>query len=163
MNFQARACTFLLGAIFLISAFAKAGRPKLVQHFLEMVHLPNHFAIVVALVVLEFELGWRWIMGWSDSITLYTTLILLLTFMFLLLTLIRRGERVRCSCYGNWARLTPTEAFKLDVLYLGVWYLAMHGQNVSLTWASGKPMGLSLLLILWMLIHSKSNKSVNDE
>ena len=163
MSFQARACTVLLGAIFLVSAFAKAGRPKLVQHFLEMVHLPNHFGFVMALVVLEFELGWRWIMGWSDRITIHVTLALLLTFILLLLMLIKSGERVRCSCYGNWARLTPIEAFKLDVLYLGVWYLAMHGQHVEVTWVSGKPLGFSLLLILWMVIHSKVNRNVDAE
>lgn len=103
---------------------------------------------LMLLVILEFELGWRLLMGWSDLLTLGCTLALLLSFMSFLGLLIARGETSSCNCYGPWIKLSPREALKLDGFYLLAVAIVWMGMESSIVWESHRLWGLSALLVL---------------
>jgi hypothetical protein len=160
MSFQGRACTFIIAFVFSLSALAKSHRPQSVYKFLAELGLPQKLWLVLGVVAIEAELALRWCLGMNDLVTTVSTLALLFVFMLLLYRVkVRAGEsQVRCACYGNWLKLTPWEAIKLDLIYVGLVILAWSEQVSSPFFVGWGGAGVSLFLLGWLMIKSPVGK-----
>jgi len=159
----------LTGIVFIFSGFVKMVDPvgteiKLREYFsVDVLNLPflNPYALGIgmALILLEWLIGWALIFNYKPKITLNIALILMAFFLFLTGYSAITGTVTDCGCFGDAVKLTPRQTFEKNiVLMLLLVYLRFnisHGKEIMKT----KTVLLALLgsgaivLMLWTVRH----------
>jgi len=120
MSLQAMLCIRLVGVIFCISALAKAWAPNSLSTLLLNLGIRTKFiqqGITLGLIFIESLLGF-YLLSLEIDWSLPIALALLLGMIGILTFLYKQGFREKCSCYGQWLKLSPVEAIKLDFVYV---------------------------------------------
>lgn len=110
-----------LGLIFGVSALAKLHRPTAIRPMFEKLGL-GHTGMQWAFLGLIFIETWISIsfLWFFQAWSLGVAFVLLLLMIACLYRLIKSGYHEKCGCYGQWMMLSPQEAMKLDLVYLGM-------------------------------------------
>lgn len=123
MSFQALCCIRFVGVIFAISSLAKAWSPSSFQSMLERLQVRNSTLQVwlsLSLIFVESTLAFALLNLMYLQIVLYISATLIFMMLITLVVLYFKGYRDSCSCYGQWIKLSPLQAIKLDLIYLGM-------------------------------------------
>jgi len=120
MSFQAILCFRLMGAIFCISALSKGWAPTTLKTLLSNLGVRSGLFqqwMTLGLIFIESFIGSHLLLldyQWS----LPCAIALLMGMVAALIYLHLQGFREKCSCYGQWLKLSPLEATKLDLIYI---------------------------------------------
>ena len=121
MSFQGWCCLYAISFIFFISALAKTWHPWGMSPMFKSLGLKDkaiQIWVVLGLVFLEMLISMTLFFHVHLLVSVLIAGLLLFIFIFHLLQLHFSGYRNACSCYGQWIKLKPIEAIKLDLIYL---------------------------------------------
>ena len=114
---------FLIGCIFLVSAFEKLTTPY--QNFLLVIEsyqlVPTNFGVFIAKTMpwLELFAGLFLVLGLWLKETMAIVILLFLTFLFVVgQALVRKLPIDECGCFGELLVLPPEAVFAMDTVLL---------------------------------------------
>jgi hypothetical protein len=128
MSFQALCCIRFIGLIFAISSIAKAWSPQSSKSMLERLRVENKALqqlVIFGLIFIESSLALALLNLMYLQAVLLISLALLMVMLLVLLRLHLNGFKDSCSCYGQWIKLTPLQAMKLDLIYMSMILFAL--------------------------------------
>ncbi|MGB5437833.1 MAG: BT_3928 family protein [Maribacter sp.] len=128
-----------VGVLFIFSGFIKLNDPlgfsfKLEEYFSEgVLNLPFlvPYALAIALFVVIFEvlLGVMLLLGFRTKFTLWSLLLMIISFTFLTFYSAYFNKVTDCGCFGDAVNLTPWGSFTKDIVLLVFIVILFMGQR----------------------------------
>ena len=139
MKYLVHFSRIFVGILFIISGLIKLNDPigfsyKLDEYFSQAVFnlpflVPFTLALALFLVILEVVLGVMLLVGFKVKFTVWSLLLLILSFTFLTFYSAYFNVVKDCGCFGDALKLTPWQSFTKDIVLLIFILILYFGQR----------------------------------
>lgn len=113
---------FAIGVLFLVTCLAKCKSPAVfVEGRIDYKILPSirlAWPVAITIIVVEFLIAVSHLLGWMLSAVAPMSIGLLVVFLMAVITVLRRGDLVPCSCFGSSRSDTVSSRTVLQILSL---------------------------------------------